>query len=57
MTKVYPLLKLRVFVDDITELLKESNKELAEMASVTVNGKEGKSKIIASCGYLKEQLR
>ena len=31
-TKFYPPLKLRVFVDDITALLMEKNKEVAEMA-------------------------
>ena len=63
-----PSLKLRVFVDDITALVKGKNKEVAEMAkkvmkelkeevekkglklSVTENGKEGRSKMIASCG-------
>ena len=74
-TKIYPLLKLRVFVDDITALLTEKHKEVAEMAkkamkkfkkekeqkclklSVTENGKEGKSKMIASCGFLDNELR
>ena len=69
-TKVYPPLKLMVFVDDITALLRRKNKAAAEMAkkvmkilkeeverkglklSVTGDGKEGKSKIIASCGFL-----
>ena len=73
-TKIYPPLKLRVFVDDITALLMVKNKEVAEVAKkvmkklkeevekkglklfVTENGKEGKSKMIASCGYLEEQL-
>ena len=31
-TKIDPQLKLRVFVDDITALLKGRNKDLAEMA-------------------------
>ena len=31
-TKNYPPLKLRVFVDDITALLMVKNKEVAEMA-------------------------
>ena len=31
-TKIFPPLKLRVFVDDITALLKRRNKELVEMA-------------------------
>ena len=31
-TKIYPPLKLRVFVDDITALVKGRNKEVAEMA-------------------------
>ena len=30
--KIYPPLKLRVFVDDTTALLMEKNKEVAEMA-------------------------
>ena len=30
--KSYPFLKLRVFVDDITALLMEKNREVAEMA-------------------------
>ena len=34
-TKIYPPLKLRVFVDDITALLKVKNREVAK------NGKEG----------------
>ena len=73
--KKYPPLKLRVFVDDITALVKGRNKEVAEMAkkvmkklkeevekkgfkfSVTENGKEGKSKMIASCGFLENELR
>ena len=38
-TKMYPLLKLRVFVDDITARLKEKNREVAE------NGKEGDEEI------------
>ena len=73
-TKIYTTLKLRVFVDDLTALVKGKNKEEAEMAkkvmkklkeevekkgiklSVTENGKEGKSKMIASCGFLKNEL-
>ena len=31
-TKIYTTLKLRVFVDDITALVKRKNKEVAEMA-------------------------
>ena len=31
-TQIFPSLKLRVFVDDITALLIEKNKEVAEMA-------------------------
>ena len=31
-TKIYPLLKLRVFVDDITALLMGKHKEVAETA-------------------------
>ena len=63
-TNIYPPLKLRAFVDNITALLMEKNKEVAEMAmkvkeeverkgfkmSVTESGKERKSKMIASCG-------
>ena len=63
-TKFYPPLKLRVL------LLMEKNKEVAEMAkkvkeeverkgfklSVTESGKEGKSKMIASCGFLENEL-
>ena len=74
-TKNYPPLKLRVFVDDITALLKRKNKVVAEMAkklmkilkeeverkglklSVTEDGKEGTSKMIASCGFLEDELR
>ena len=66
-------MKLRVFVNDITALVKGRNKEVAEMAkkvmkklkeevekkglklSVTENGKEGKSKMIASCGFLENE--
>ena len=56
---------------DITALLMGKNRGVAEMAkkvkeevekkglklSVTENGKEGKSKMIASCGFLEDQLR
>ena len=74
-TKNYPPLKLRVFVDDITALPKGKHREVAEKAkkvmkklkeevekkgiklSVTENGKEGKSKMIASCGFLEDELR
>ena len=31
-TRIYPPLKMRVFMDDITALVKERNKEVAEMA-------------------------
>ena len=73
--KILPLLKLRVFVDDITALVKGNNKEVVEMAkevmkklkeavgkkgvnlSLTENGKEKKSKMIASRGFLDEELR
>ena len=73
-TIIYPSLKLRVFVDDITALVKGKNKEVTEMAkkvmkklkeevekkglklSVTENCKEGKSKMIASCGFLENEL-
>ena len=71
-TKIYPPLKLRVFVDDITALLMGKNSVVAEMAkqvmkklkeevkkkglnmSVNENGKEGRSKIIASLPLLGE---
>ena len=75
-TKIYPSLKLRVFVDDNTALVKGRNKDVADMAkkkvmkklkeavgekglklSVTENGTEGKSKMIASCGFLENELR
>ena len=62
-------------MDDITALLIEKKREVAEMAkkamkklkeevdrkgfklSVTENGKEGKSMMIASCGFLEDELR
>ena len=58
--KINHPLKLRVFVDAITALLKEKNrKEEVERKglklSVTENGKEGKSKMIASCGFLEDE--
>ena len=71
-TKIYPPLKLRVFVDDITALLMMKNKVVAELAkkvvkklkkkverkglnlSVPEDGKEGKSKMIVSCGELSQ---
>ena len=74
-TNIYPPLKLRVFVDDITALLMGKNSVVAEMAkqvmkklkeevkkkgqnmSVNENGKEGRSKIIASCRSLENELR
>ena len=61
-TKFYPPLKLRVFVDDITALLMGKNKAVVEMAKkvmkkVTEDGKEGQSKMIASCGFLENELR
>ena len=73
--EILPPLNLRVFVDDITALVKGRNKEVAEMAkkamrnlmedvekkglklSATENGKEGKSKMIASCRFLENDLR
>ena len=73
-TKIYPSLELRVFVDDITALVKGRNREVAEKAkkgdeqgerrsgetrsqlSVTENGNEGKNKMIASCGFLENEL-
>ena len=74
-TKNYPLLKLRVFVDDITALLIGKNQVVPEMAwkvlmklkedverkglklSVIGNGKKGKSKMIALCGFFEDELR
>ena len=69
---MYPPLKLRVFVDDITALLTRKNKVVAAKKvmnrlreevekkglklSVTENGKEGESKMIASCGFLENEL-
>ena len=35
-TNMYPRLKLRVFVDDITALVRGGNKEVAEMAKKKV---------------------
>ena len=72
--KIYPPLKLRVFVHDITALLMVKNKVVAELAkkvmkklkneverkglkvSVTEDGKEGKSKMIVSRGFLESEL-
>ena len=34
--KIYPPLKLRVFVDDITALVKGRNKEVAEMVKKVI---------------------
>ena len=51
--KIHPSLKLRVFADDITA--EEVEKKGLEL-SVTDNGKEGKSKMIASCGFLENEL-
>ena len=74
-TKIYPPLKLKVFVDDIVALFegekqkhsgtgKEVMKKLTEEVekeglklSVTDNGKEGKSKMITSCGFRENELR
>ena len=74
-TKTYPSLKQRVFVDDITALVTCTNGDVAKMAkkkgneklieeverkglklSVTENGKQGKRKMIASCGFLENEL-
>ena len=60
-TKIHLPLKLRVFVDDITALWMVKNRNGKEgerglKLSVTENGKEGKSKMIASCGYLEENF-
>ena len=73
--KIFPSLKLGLFVDAITTLVKGRNKDVAEMAkkkvmkklkeevetkglklSVTEKGKEGKNKMIASCGFLEKEL-
>ena len=74
-TNIYPPLKLRVFVDNITAPLREKKNVVAEMAkkvmkklkeeverkglklAVTEDGKEGTSKMIASCGFLENELR
>ena len=62
-TKIYLPLKMKVFVDDITALLMVKNKEVAEMAKEGYeeierrDWKEGKSKMIASCGFLENELR
>ena len=75
-TKFYPPMRLKVFVDDITARLKGKIREIAETAkkvtmkkleeevekkglqlSVTENGKEAKSKMIASCGFLEKEVR
>ena len=67
--KIYPPLKLRFFVNDMTALLRSRNKVVAEVAEKVMkklkeeverkglkivsdrrDGKEGKSKMIASCG-------
>ena len=66
--KIYPPLKLMVFVDDIPAPVKEVVAEMAKKVmkklkeefvklSVTEKGKEGKSKMIASCGFLENELR
>ena len=67
-TKIYPSLKLRVVVDDISALLMEKNREVAEIEEiergsrrqkmpqiVSEKVKEGKSKMIASCGFLENE--
>ena len=70
-TNMSPPLELRVFVDDntapieeVAEMAKKVMKKLKEevekkglQLSVTENGKEGKSKMIASCGFLENELR
>ena len=53
-TKIYPSLKLRVFVDDITALVKGKNKEVAEMAKKLMKKlKEEVEKKASSCQSLK----
>ena len=59
-------------MDDLTALLMEKDREVAEIeeiergsrrqkrphiVSVSENGKEGKSKMMASCGFLEDELR
>ena len=69
-TNIYPSLKLRAFVDDIAgtqksrkwqkkkvmKKLKEEVKKKGLKLSVTGNGTKGKSKMIASCGFLENEL-
>ena len=68
-TKIYSTLKLRVFVDDITALVKGRNKEVAELAKKVmkkverrgerrlqiVNHLTRKGRMIASCGFLENE--
>ena len=56
--------KLHTFTRDIAEMAKKAMKKLKEEVekkgfklSVTENGREGKSKMIASCGFLENELR
>ena len=61
--KVYPPLKLTVFVDEITASMDGRRKELASIAeevlkvSITDGGSEEQSKVIASCSLLEEKLQ
>ena len=43
-TKIYPLLRLMVFVDDITALLKGKNEELVELAEKVLGKVEERSR-------------
>ena len=67
---MYPPLKLKVFVGDmegrnkeltgVAEKVKSIGREVEEKGlklSITEGGKEGKSKVIASCGYLEEKFQ
>ena len=65
---MYPPLKLKVFVDDIKGAgrycrerfeVNEKGKveEMGLKLSITDGGKEGKSKVITSCGNMEEKFR
>ena len=62
MTDVTALLmrKNKVVADMAKTFMKRPRKEVEKKGlklSVTENGKEGQSKMIASCGFLEEKLR
>ena len=42
---------------NVMKKLKEEVEKQGQKLSVTENGKEGKSKMIASCGFLEDELR